>query len=111
MKNRPESEIKEIARDMHRGLIFTDRHIKSADERLLGTIFMILSLMDKKGMEKMMKDPPGMVYEYFSKAGPRGVNGYPCFTSMNILSIDDTKKVFELIQKLEKSEKEVLDPA
>ncbi len=111
MKPLPKNKIKEIARDIHRGLIFTDRHIKTEDERLLGGVFTILSLMDNKGREKMMKDPPGMVYEYLSKALPRGVNGYPCFMSMNRLSVDDAVKVFELIKKLEKSEKEILGPA
>ena len=35
----------------------------------------------------------GMLYEENSKAGPRGINGFPMFMSCNIVSISDTKKL------------------
>lgn len=52
----------------------------------------------------------GMVYEYMDKAGPRSVNGYPMFMSINVLSIEETKKFadkynkyIKLREKLDKS--------
>ena len=44
----------------------------------------------------------GMIYEEFSKAGPRGINGYPTFVSCKIVSIEDTKKFIEMYKKYEK---------
>lgn len=44
----------------------------------------------------------GMLYEDYSKAMPRGVNGYPMFMSCNIVSIEDTKRFKEMYGKYEK---------
>lgn len=108
MKNLPEAELKDLARDIHRGLVFTDRHIKSEDEGFLGMVFTIIGLMDKKQMDRMQKDSPGMVYEYLSKAGSRSMNGYPIFMSMNMLSMEDTEKALGILRKLEESENRIL---
>lgn len=43
----------------------------------------------------------GMIYEDYSKAAPRGINGYPMFFSCNIVSIDDTKRFREMYGKYE----------
>lgn len=34
----------------------------------------------------------GMLYEEWSKAGPMGINGFPMFMSLRIVSIEDTKR-------------------
>lgn len=36
----------------------------------------------------------GLIYEYYDKAMPRGINGYPTFMSFNLLSKGDTVKMF-----------------
>ena len=38
----------------------------------------------------------GMLYEEYSKAGPRGINGMPTFFSCKIVSIEDTKRFHEM---------------
>lgn len=38
----------------------------------------------------------GMLYEEYSKAGPRGINGMPIFFSCKIVSIEDTKRFREM---------------
>jgi hypothetical protein len=48
----------------------------------------------------------GMLYEYNDKAGPRGINGYPMFTSCNIVSKADTKKFLEVYKKYEEARTE-----
>ena len=48
----------------------------------------------------------GMLYEDYSKAGPRGVNGMPMFMSVNIASIEDTKRFKEMYGKYEKMREE-----
>jgi len=44
----------------------------------------------------------GMFYERYSEAGPRSVNGYPCFFSCNIVSIEDKNRFIEMYEKYEK---------
>jgi len=44
----------------------------------------------------------GMIYESFDKALPRGVNGYPMFTSCGYLSKTDASRFLEYYTKYEK---------
>jgi hypothetical protein len=69
---------------------------------------MVLSLMDQKDIDELKKDPPGLIFEYFSKAGPRSINGMPMFVSCQMLSKEDTVVLSSIILQLEKSESEVL---
>lgn len=48
----------------------------------------------------------GMLYEENSKAGPRGINGYPIFMSCQILSIEDTNRFLDLYKRYEKMREE-----
>lgn len=48
----------------------------------------------------------GMLYEEFNKAGPRSINGYPMFLSCKIVSIEDTKKFYDMYVKYEEKRKE-----
>jgi hypothetical protein len=41
----------------------------------------------------------GIVYEYYDKAGPRGINGYPMFTSCRILHREDWDIVRPAVQR------------
>ena len=41
----------------------------------------------------------GIIYEDYSKAGPRSVNGYPCFSSFRILSRNDWERARKAIIK------------
>jgi len=58
--------------------------------------------------EEYMKNI-GMVYEYMDKAGPRSVNGYPCFMSMQIVSYDDAQRFVEKYNSYVKKRKEFED--
>lgn len=91
-------EIKKLAEDMYKGLIFTDRNIQSNEE--IQTVFMPLALMGEELVGKLRKNPPGMIYEYLSEAGPMSINGMPMFLSFKMVSIDDAKKVFDLYHKI-----------
>lgn len=107
MDNRPHEELAQIARDLLHGHIFTDRHLNE-DPHLLPSVFMVLGLLDAEHIAELQADPPGLIFEYLREAFERGVNGYPCFFSVQMLSQDDTQKVFEMIRKLEAAEKEAL---
>lgn len=102
MKDKPEQELKQIAIDIYKGLIFTDRHIHNSED--ISLVFMPFVFMDKKQMKEFKKDPPGLIFEYIDKAGPRSINGMLSFFSMQFLSINDTKKAFNIVRKLTKAE-------
>jgi hypothetical protein len=56
--------------------------------------------MREEQLEELRKNPPGMIYEYMEKAGPRAINGNPVFLSFRMIGIDDTKKVLERYNKI-----------
>jgi hypothetical protein len=102
-KHRPmtDDEIKTLAEDMYKGLVFTDRQLSTADE--LPMVFIPLALAGKELIEELQKIPPGMIYEYIEEAGPMGVNGMPMFTSFKVASVEDTRKIFEHYHKIKEA--------
>jgi hypothetical protein len=100
-KSMTDQEIKTLAEDMYKGLIFTNMHIERQED--ISMVFVPLVLAGKGLVEELAKNPPGMIYEYMDKAGPMAVNGMPIFFSFKIASIDDTKKVFEHYHKIKEA--------
>lgn len=49
--------------------------------------------------DKIDADKVGMLYEYMDKAGPRSVNGYPCFFSFRWLDKRDSRRVVTLYNR------------
>ena len=96
-----DDEIRKLAEDMYKGLIFTDRHLENQKE--LPMVFMPLALMDKELIGELVKNPPGMIYEYLDKAGPMAINGMPMFLSLKMTSVDDAKKVFDHYHKIKEA--------
>jgi len=86
-----DEEIKKLADEIYRGLIFTDRHIQNPDD--ISRVFMPLVLMKEEQIEEFRANPPGMIYEYMDKACPMSINGMPMFLSFRLLSKEDAKKV------------------
>lgn len=107
MPAKTDDELKQLARDLHAGRVFTDMHIREPDAehyaRMVRMIFMPLVFMKQEQPEEMSKLDLGMVYEYLDRAGPRSCNGYPGFFSLQLLSRDDTDKVMEYVKKLEEA--------
>lgn len=101
--NRMEKEdLKKLALDMHKGLIFADTQIQQPN--MLVMVFMPLALMP---INKKWVDQVGLIYEYLDKAGPRSVNGMPTFMSMRIVPRADLPMLIEYVKKYEKAEKAV----
>jgi hypothetical protein len=88
---RTDEELKKIARDLYDGKIFTDRHLQSLDE--LRMVFMVLAFMDQTEIKQMEENKVDMVFEYLDKAGPRAVNGKPCFFSCQTATQDEVAKI------------------
>jgi hypothetical protein len=51
----------------------------------------------------------GIIYEYTSKAGPRGINGYPMFTSCQKLNKGDTEIMLRYYNELIEQKKKFLE--
>jgi hypothetical protein len=88
-----DEEIKKLADDIYKGIVFTDRHIQNPDD--ISRVFMPLVLLSEEQIEEFKANMPGMIYEYMDKAGPMAMNGMPIFPSFRLLSKEDAKKVDE----------------
>uniref|UniRef100_A0A6H1ZZZ2 Uncharacterized protein n=1 Tax=viral metagenome TaxID=1070528 RepID=A0A6H1ZZZ2_9ZZZZ len=108
MKKLTDDEINALAEDIYRDRVFTSDHLRQGDLNMLPVIFMPLLFAGKKMIEKMQKDAPGMIYEHFSEAGLRSINGYPTFFSLHIVSKEDAKKVWEKFEQIKKAVCEVI---
>ena len=97
-----DEELKRIAVDLYDGKIFSDRHFRSLEEThsLISLVFLPLVFGALKSKEQFAD--LGLVYEYFDKAGPRAMNGYPMFTSCCFLDKVETKKMFGFFEEYKK---------
>ena len=86
-----DEEVKKLADDIYKGLVFTDRHMNNPGD--MPRVFMPLALLKKEQIDEFNANPPGMVYEYMDKAGPMSINGMPMFFSFRFISQKDAKKV------------------
>jgi hypothetical protein len=100
MESKKIEDLKQLAKDIWAGTVFTDRHIQ--DFNIVPMVFMPLALGAIGDLSEEDAKDVGMIYEYLSEAGPRSINGYPMFTSCRLLNKDDTKKVWSLYEEVKK---------
>jgi hypothetical protein len=98
-----EDEVKELARQIYKGEIFTSWQVGQHDLALLPSIFMPLGLMDRSTKLKFLRDAPEMLYAPMSAAGPRGINGYPMFFEMSFVNKVDADRVWDEYQSVKQS--------
>lgn len=93
-----DEELRELIRDFVENKIFTDRHIHRDEQMsLLAVVFLPLTF----GAANMFDaQSVGLIYERLDQAGPRSVNGYPCFTSMQLLHVKDWTRIRPVIAEL-----------
>lgn len=112
VRNRTDDELKQLARDIHGGRVFTDRNIRRPEgaptetqaeivASLIGHIFMPLGLIDGESRARLLAQEPMLFYEYLSKAGPRSMNGYPMFMSLNIITKEEWPLLEQYLAALE----------
>jgi hypothetical protein len=95
-----DEELKQIAKDLWAGKIFSDRNIPFfGNSNILFSVFMPLLFMDKKAIKSLQREKVNFIYEYLDKAGPRAINGMPMFMSCRVLVEPETKKMFEYYNK------------
>lgn len=119
-----DTELKQFAKDIYHNLIFTDRHIEEHSKNLISSIFMPIVFMghinwptdnsrESKIVRILLEDKEedykkrysayinnvGLIFEYLEKSGNRSINGYPMFFSLNVLSKEQTDKMFDYYNK------------
>ena len=88
--NKDPEALTQLAKDIAANLVFIDKMIRPGDESLTGMIFMPLMMgAFAEFTPESVRDTVGMVYEYYDKALPRGINGYPIFMSMALINKHD----------------------
>lgn len=95
------ADLKTIAIDLYEGRIFTSDMV--GPHNTAGLIFMPLLFGAFKDKTEDEKKDIALIYEYYDKAGPRGINGKPIFTSLQWLNREEFALMipfFEAYKKL-----------
>lgn len=95
-----DEEIKRIATEIFHGRVLTDRHLPSKDTTLLFAVFLPLTLSGRPLAEWMEANGIKMIYGETKDTFGRAVNGYPVFSAIGFLNEEDTKKVWEVHDKI-----------
>lgn len=95
-----DDELRQLAMDIVDNKVFTDRHMQEHEAHMLGQVFMPIIFMDQEQSKAVFEDV-GMVYEYYSEAGPRSVNGLPMFMSVRFLSNEETNRIAPMIKEIQ----------
>lgn len=93
-----QKEIEDVAEAIFHGRAFCSYQVPPHNDPAM--CFMVLALMDEMARAHLLINKITFVYEYMDKAGPRSVNGMPCFFSMRMVNADDAPKIVALITKM-----------
>jgi len=107
-----ESELKDIARDLADGKIFSDRHLWESNQYLFPSVFMVIALADQRFIDNMQHAEISFVYEYLKDSGPTAINGFPIFFTCRMLNKKDSEKMFKYYDKIlemKKKQQEEID--
>jgi len=96
IKNKTSEELKDLVRDIVQSRVFLLEHLPPDDVGLVKSVFMPIAFGALSGIDPKTV---GTLFEYIENAGPRGVNGYPSFMSVQILSKHDWDTIRPLIAK------------
>lgn len=83
-KRKTDAELEQLAQDS----------AMIEDPRMIGMVFLVLSLLDREHLKAMEAAGIASFYEYIDKAGPRSINGMPSFMSVQSLDLHDTRELF-----------------
>ncbi len=93
-------DLKQIAIDIVEQKIFLSNYVKP--DTLLPEIFMPVAVGAFKGITKEEAENIACLYEYYDKAGPTSINGYPVFMSFSILTKEEGRIVDQHIEAYNK---------
>jgi hypothetical protein len=96
------ARLKRFVLDFCDGRVFSTVHCEPRDAPM---VFMPLALMSPEQIKELQGANVGLIYEHIDKAGPRSINGMPCFFSFSTLSREEWDRVRVAIQaELERRE-------
>ena len=95
--SKTDDEIKKLARDTISNQVFWDHF---APQDLTINIFLSVGLA---GFGDMDIDDLAGIYEYYDQAGPRSINGYPCFFSARFINQTDMVKFLTYLKAYEEA--------
>lgn len=96
-----DEQIKEIGQKLQAGQIYTSEHIHRRDD--VGLAFMAFALSGPDYSDWMQANEIAVLYQDLDKAGPRSINGMPCFFSHQHLTLADWKRVQETARKIQEA--------
>ena len=97
LERKTQEELKELARAIIRREVFTTKHIEPKDRGYcIPRVFLPVAFAPPGTF-----DSAGLFYEESSKALGQGFNGYPMFTSMQLLHAEDVPLLNELVNQFE----------
>lgn len=97
-------ELKQLALDICEGRVFGSWQIDREGD--LPMVFMSLMFMSEDQMRDALTREVVDVYEYLDKAGPRSMNGMPCFFSHQELTKQERELLKPLVEKMLKMREE-----
>jgi hypothetical protein len=92
-----DAEIRKLALDIVEDKVFHSNMIDESENVTMQMVFMPLLFLKEDTVE--ITDI-GLLYEYNDKAGVRGINGYPVFSSMRMVHKDNTDTLQSYITEL-----------
>lgn len=100
-----EKDIREHAIGLQYGSLFTNWHIPEDEAPIARSIFMPVAF---GALNNIDVTKVGAICEWLSEAGPRAINGYPCFFSCRVIHIDDWQEIITLYDRLQAAQDGVL---
>jgi hypothetical protein len=102
------SDLSQLAKDIAMDKVFCSHFLPAEQQKnLLGMIFMPILFGATKDMSEEQVNDIGFICEYYDKAGPRAINGYPMFLSCRFVSKADAKRIMIKVNKIKKALEEV----
>lgn len=108
-RKKTDDELKALAMDIVDGKVFTDQMLTSGVD--IPMVFMPIILGGLKELTEEEKKDVAMIYEYLDKAGPRSINGNPCFFSLRILFREDFEVMYKFAKEYEELKKNFTNPS
>jgi hypothetical protein len=102
-----DADLRKFIQDYLGNMIFTSAHIRPIQQTMLGQIFMPILFGAFEDYREQDLEQIGIIYEYYNKAGPMSINGYPMFVSMRLLHALDWERARKVIIQEEQRAKEL----
>jgi len=102
-KSRTDEELKQLAKDIYAGKVFTTGHLSQDETQMIPSIFMPIGLGGSDMAEYLKKNKITLIYEYYDKAMRGSINGFPTFSSAQVLDILDHETMNNFYKRVKKA--------